>query len=216
MEKEKDTGWEIKRTFISRRSFCKTMAGISIVCASGTYDLFASEQNAPAEPENLDVPTPWQEGDPAPVEMEVPSVEPEQTSTEAPPCQPMDDDAPEQPSEDHVWVSGYWWWRNRSYVWVPGYWALPPNKGLVYIAGHWAYNGNQWIFVRGGWAQPDTTKIIVAPGPRPVLKALVITAPRRIVRRHIRWGYFPDRRIRRRVTRRVTRRNERRVERRKK
>lgn len=44
------------------------------------------------EPENLDEPTQWQEGDPEPVEATIPANEPEQTSQEAPPSQPMDDD----------------------------------------------------------------------------------------------------------------------------
>jgi len=62
----------------------------------------------PPEPENLDVPTPWQEGDPEPVEMTVPAQEPEQTSKEAPPCQPIDDDRPPRPGPDYAWVMGYW------------------------------------------------------------------------------------------------------------
>lgn len=214
MEKEKYLKWETQRVSVSRRGFCKTVAGISILCASNPFDLFASDQDTPPEPENLDVPTAWQEGDPDPTEMEVPEVEPDQTSMEAPPCQPMEDETLEPPSEEHVWVSGYWWWHNRAYIWVPGYWTLPPAKDLVYVGGHWTYKGNQWVFVRGGWAKPSTTTIVVAPLPRPIRTVRVITAPRRIVRRHIRWGHFPHRRVQRRVTRRVIRRHERRVNRR--
>jgi hypothetical protein len=199
---------------ISRRSFCKTLGGISLAGASSTLALFASAEDLPVEPENLDVPTPWQEGDPEPVEKEVPSEEPEQTSTEAPPSQPIDDERPEQPSADHVWVSGYWWWNNRAYMWVPGYWALPPHSNYVHVSGYWTYKGNQWVYVRGGWAKPNTTKIVVYPKARPSLTARVITAPRRIARRHYRWGYYPARRVQRRVTRRVIRRQNRRIQRR--
>jgi hypothetical protein len=199
---------------ISRRSFCKTLGGITLAGASSTLALLASAEDIPAEPENLDEPTPWQEGDPEPVETEVPSEEPEQTSTQAPPSQPIDDEHPEQPSADHVWVTGYWWWSNRTYKWVPGYWTLPPRPNYTYVPGHWTYKANHWVYVRGGWAKPNTTTIVVYPRPRPLSTALVITAPRRIARRHYRWGYYPARRVARRVTRRVNRRVNRRGQRR--
>ncbi len=100
---------EGKRSGMSRRNFCKAVAGISLAGTSSNLALFASAEDVPAEPENLDVPTPWQEGDPEPVEKKVPPEEPEQSSTQAPPSQPIDDERPEQPGADHVWVSGYWW-----------------------------------------------------------------------------------------------------------
>jgi len=203
-----------KRSGMSRRNFCKAVTGISLIGVSHTLGIFASEQDVPPEPENLDVPTPWQEDDPKPIEKKIPAEEPEQISTEAPPCQPMDDERPEQPSSDHVWITGYWWWTNQTYVWVPGYWALPPQKSYVYVSGYWTYKGNQWVYVRGGWAKSNTTKIVVYPRPRPLLTAFVITAPRRIVRRHHRWGYYPARRVQRRTERRVKRRVDRRQTRR--
>lgn len=212
MKKEKMM--EEEKSDISRRSFFKVMAGISLVGASDTIMLFASENDVPAEPENLDTPTPWQEGDPEPVEMKIPAEEPEQTSTEAPPCQPIDDDRPDQPSPDHAWVTGYWWWTNRTYKWVPGYWVVPPRKKHVYVAGYWAYEGNHWVYHRGGWAKPNTTKIVVFPRPRPRLTALVITAPRRIRRRHRRWRHYHNRRVLHRINRRVNRRQNRRIKRR--
>jgi len=200
---------------LSRRNFCKTAAGIPLVFAWGSLGPFAAEPDDPPEPENLDEPTAWQEGDPEPVEMEVPAEEPEQTATEAPPCQPMDDEPPEQPGADHVWVNGYWWWTNSRYLWVPGYWALPPRGNLIHVAGHWAFKGNRWVYVRGGWATPGTTAIVAYARPRPVLRLRVFPAPRRIVRRHRRWRYHHDRRVRRRVNRRVNRRIDRRRNRRK-
>ena len=211
---EKKVKKEGKRSDMSRRSFCGVLAGISLVGASSKLALFASAQDVPSEPKNLDEPTPWQEGDPEPVEKKIPAEEPEQISTEAPPSQPMDDERPEQPSPDHVWATGYWWWTNRTYMWVPGYWVVPPQKNHVYVSGYWTYKGNQWVYVRGGWAKSGTTSIVVYPRPRPLLTAVVITAPRRIVRRHRLWGYYPARRVQRRVNRRVDRRVNRRQTRR--
>ncbi|MFC1884930.1 hypothetical protein ACFL2O_09170 [Thermodesulfobacteriota bacterium] len=214
MEKEKCGLKERKSSDMSRRDFCITVAGICLVGAWSNLPPFASAENAPTEPEDLDKPTPWQDGDPEPIEKQVPAVEPEQTSNEAPPCQPMDDDRLEQPSPSHVWVTGYWWWTHRTYMWVPGYWAIPPRANYVYVSGHWTYRNNQWVYVRGGWATPDTTSIVVYPVPRPLLTALVITAPVRILRRHYLWGYYPARRVARRVNRRINRRVRRRQRRR--
>lgn len=210
MKKETFSENDDKRMEISRRTFCKVVAGVTLVGASSSISLFASENDTPAEPENLDVPTPWQQGDPEPVKTTIPAIEPEQSSTEAPPCQPMEDQYPEQPDADHVWVSGYWWWNNKKYVWVPGYWAVPPQKEYVYVPGYWTFKSTQWVFVRGGWAKPNTTAIVVYPKPRPVLTALVITAPIRIVRRHRLWRHYPARRVIRRVDRRHDRRKDRR------
>jgi hypothetical protein len=214
MATEKSVSKERKRSGLSRRDFCKTVAGISLVGAWSTLSPFASAENVPVEPEDLDVPTPLQEGDPKPIEKQIPAVEPEQTSNEAPPCQPIEDERPEQPSPNHVWVTGYWWWTNRTYMWVPGHWAIPPHANYVYVSGYWTYKDNRWIYVRGGWAKPNTTSIVVYAGPRPRLTALVLTAPARIVRRHYLWGYYPSRRVARRVNRRINRRVNRRVGRR--
>jgi len=30
-----------------------------------------------------------------------------------------------QPSSQHVWIAGYWTWRNDRYEWMAGHWALP-------------------------------------------------------------------------------------------
>jgi len=107
MEKENKVEGEDQRSGMSRRYFFKTLIGISFISTWGTLSLFVSAEDTPTEPENLDVPTPWQEGDPDPVEKVIPAEEPEQTSAEAPPSQPIDDERPEPPDPDHVWVHGY-------------------------------------------------------------------------------------------------------------
>jgi len=166
---------------LTRRMLLKVGAVVSV--AFGAPRLTWAEET-PAEPDNLDTPTEWQESDPAPTEMTVPATEPEQTSSEAPPSQPMADERPSAPSADAAWVSGYWWWTNGTYVWVTGYWAVPPKTEYLYVPGYWTYRSTTWVYVRGGWATPETTTVVVYANPRPVLTALVITAPRRILRRH--------------------------------
>ena len=183
---------------ISRRDFGKVVAGIALVGACSPQALFAAADEVPAEPDDLDVPTPWQEGDPKPEEIKIPAVEPEQTSAEAPPSRPMEDKRPRQPAHDYAWVDGYWWWTRSTYMWVPGYWAIPPHANYTYISGFWTYKGHHWVYVRGGWAQPDAPVIVVYPRPRLILMAFVFTAPRRIIRRHHRWHHYHARRVIRR------------------
>ncbi|MDJ0765408.1 MAG: YXWGXW repeat-containing protein [Myxococcota bacterium] len=147
------------------------------------------ETTLPPEPENLDMPTSWQDGDPLPEEMEVPAQEPEQRSEEAPPAQPIEDDVGDPPSQRHVWVTGYWWWRPVGYFWVPGYWTIPPHINYVYIPGYWHFAGGSWIYIRGGWGYPGSTAIIVYPMPRPFISVSVCPAPSRIIRRHVGWHH---------------------------
>ena len=183
---------------VSRRVFLKTCAGITLAGTSLVPVQFLSADDVPPEPENLDEPTQWQEGDPEPEEREVPATEPEQKSQEAPPCQPMDDDRGEQPDSKHAWVYGYWWWTDGKYVWVPGYWSVPPKPEYVYIPGYWTYRSPSWVYIRGGWGMPNTTTVVVYANPRPVLTVFVVTAPIRIIRRNRRWRHRHSRRRRHR------------------
>ena len=182
-----------------RRDLLKGAVGVTLLGGSGALVRSLSAEDVPPEPDNLDVPTPWQEGDPAPEEMAVPAQEPEQTSTEAPPSQPMDDERPAQPGPDYVWATGYWWWTGGQYVWVPGYWAVPPEPEYVYISGYWTYRSTSWVYVRGGWGRPGTTVVVAYPRPRRVVRVRVIRAPARIRRRHRSWRYYPNRRRRHRA-----------------
>lgn len=179
---------------LSRRDLLKGLIGFTILSGSSVLVRSLSAEAVPPEPDNLDEPTPWQTGDPAPIEATIPAQEPEQTSTEAPPSQPIDDVRPAQPGPDYVWANGYWWWNGGEYVWVTGYWAIPPESDYVYISGYWTYRGTSWYYVRGGWGRYGTRVIIVYPRPRRVVRVRVIRAPRRIPRRHYRWRHHHSRR----------------------
>ena len=67
---------------LSRRDLLRTAAVVAV--STGASSL-AWGEDVPPEPDNLDEPTAWQEGDPQPTEMQVPATEPEQKSSEAPP-----------------------------------------------------------------------------------------------------------------------------------
>jgi hypothetical protein len=56
-----------------------------------------------------------------------------------------------QPSPQHVWLPGYWTWRNDRYEWMAGHWELPPNSGAVWVAPRWEQEGNAYRFYEGHW-----------------------------------------------------------------
>jgi len=56
-----------------------------------------------------------------------------------------------QPSSQHVWIAGYWTWRNDRYEWMAGHWELPPNSGSVWVAPRWEQEGNAYRFYEGYW-----------------------------------------------------------------
>lgn len=56
-----------------------------------------------------------------------------------------------QPSSQHVWIAGYWTWRNERYEWMAGHWQLPPNSGAVWVAPRWEQQGNAYKFYEGYW-----------------------------------------------------------------
>jgi hypothetical protein len=56
-----------------------------------------------------------------------------------------------QPSPQHVWLPGYWTWRNERYEWMAGHWELPPNSGSVWVAPRWEQEGNAFRFYEGYW-----------------------------------------------------------------
>jgi len=56
-----------------------------------------------------------------------------------------------RPSSDHVWVGGYWTWRNNRYEWVRGSWVIPPRSGVTWIPPRWEAEGGAYRFYEGRW-----------------------------------------------------------------
>ena len=56
-----------------------------------------------------------------------------------------------QPSPQHVWLAGYWTWRNDRYEWMAGRWVLPPNSTAKWVGPRWEQQGNAYRFYEGYW-----------------------------------------------------------------
>lgn len=70
--------------------------------------------------------------------------------TQAPPA-PQQEVVSARPSSSHVWVGGYWTWRNSRYEWVAGHWAVPPHSGATWIPPRWVPEGGAYRFYEGHW-----------------------------------------------------------------
>ena len=70
--------------------------------------------------------------------------------TQAPPG-PQQDLVLAQPTPQHVWLAGYWTWRNDRYEWMAGHWELPPSSSSVWVAPRWEQQGNAYRFYDGYW-----------------------------------------------------------------
>jgi hypothetical protein len=70
--------------------------------------------------------------------------------TQAPPS-PQQEVVTARPSSDHLWVGGYWTWRNNRYEWVAGHWVVPPRTGANWIPPRWEPEGGAYRFYEGYW-----------------------------------------------------------------
>ncbi len=69
---------------------------------------------------------------------------------QAPPAAQQEIPTP-RPSAEHVWVAGYWTWRNNQYQWMTGHWEVPPRTGGVWVPPRWQPEGTSWRFYEGYW-----------------------------------------------------------------
>lgn len=58
---------------------------------------------------------------------------------------------PPLPSLQHVWIPGFWQWRQGGYRWVAGHWELPPTENANWVAPRWEQQSNGFTLVEGGW-----------------------------------------------------------------
>ena len=55
------------------------------------------------------------------------------------------------PSSRHVWVPGYWTWRDDDWVWRSGYWESRPYPDALWVPGQWVATANGWRWQDGRW-----------------------------------------------------------------
>jgi hypothetical protein len=56
-----------------------------------------------------------------------------------------------RPSRDHIWIGGYWVWREGRHFWVGGHWERPPHAHAVWVAPRWEHHPEGYVFIQGYW-----------------------------------------------------------------
>ncbi len=101
-----------------------------------------------------------------------------------PPSTP--DSVDDQPSPQHVFVSGHWTWNEGAYVWVSGAWELPPSASAEWVAPRWEKKDNGYVLAEGFWqeggpsavaAAADTEVEVVEVAPPPPEREIIVARP---------------------------------------
>lgn len=106
-----------------------------------------------APPEVYVVTTPAVSVAPAPVAVAaVPAGAANYVVLQAPPAPQAPQAVPARPSPDHLWIVGYWTWRNARYEWMAGHWETPPHSGAVWVNPTWTEENGAFRFFEGYWS----------------------------------------------------------------
>ncbi len=54
------------------------------------------------------------------------------------PPPPLHENIPDAPSDQYVWIPGYWVWQGNHYIWATGRWAIPPHPGAKWVPDKWS------------------------------------------------------------------------------
>ena len=57
----------------------------------------------------------------------------------------------DRPSPRHVWIAGYWAWREGRHAWIGGHWELPPRERAVWEQPRWESRNGGFVFIEGRW-----------------------------------------------------------------
>ena len=93
----------------------------------------------------------------------------------------------DQPTPQHVYVSGHWRWQDGAYVWENGRWELPPAPSAVWVGPRWEQKDNGYVLAEGYWQEgADTTdetadnaaeSIVVEQAPPLPEREIIIARP---------------------------------------
>lgn len=118
------------------------------------------------------------------------------------------DSVDDQPSPQHVYISGHWSWKDGAFSWENGHWELPPAAGTVWVAPRWEKMNTGYTLVEGYWqdavelgdnAEPEANEqesVVVEEAPPPPQREIIYARPSPA---HVwiggYWGFETGRRI---------------------
>jgi hypothetical protein len=96
------------------------------------------------------------------VYIDFPTEQPDPVEVDWAPPPMLVDTPPEEPSDDDVWVGGFWVWEG-SWVWAHGRWSRPPHHGYRWHNPYYEHRGDAVVFINGFWS--PTNYVFVPPPP---------------------------------------------------
>ncbi|MEO6992503.1 MAG: hypothetical protein ABI273_02635 [Lacunisphaera sp.] len=57
----------------------------------------------------------------------------------------------QRPSREHVWIKGYYVWRDGRHAWISGHWERPPHPHAVWVEPRWENHPQGHLFISGYW-----------------------------------------------------------------
>lgn len=94
------------------------------------------------------------------------------------------DSVEDQPSPQHVYISGHWTWKDGAYTWVSGAWELPPSNSAEWIAPRWEKKENGYVLQEGYWqeggaetAADSATSLVIEEAPPPPEREVIVARP---------------------------------------
>ena len=67
------------------------------------------------------------------------------------PPAPIVEVIPLAPSPNHVWIAGFWSWREGKHVWVAGHYVMRLHPHAVWVTGRWERRPLGWVWIEGFW-----------------------------------------------------------------
>ncbi len=96
------------------------------------------------------------------------------------------DSVEDQPTPQHVYVSGHWTWKDGAYTWVSGAWELPPSNSAEWVAPRWEKKDNGYALKEGYWqeggaetaaTEDSATTLVIEEAPPPPEREVIIARP---------------------------------------
>lgn len=101
-----------------------------------------------------------------------------------PPSTP--DTVGDQPTPQHIYVSGHWRWQDGAYIWESGHWELPPAPSAQWFAPRWEKQDNGFVLAEGYWqvgaepaaeAEDSAEATVVEQAPPPPEREVIVARP---------------------------------------
>ncbi|MBN2804095.1 MAG: hypothetical protein JXR91_13455, partial [Deltaproteobacteria bacterium] len=75
------------------------------------------------------------------------------TNTPPPPPPVKFENKTASPSDNHIWIEGYWKWNysSKKWIWITGHWTVPPKKNSKWVKPQYGQSGKDTYYKPAHW-----------------------------------------------------------------